>query len=104
MTRKDGIVSAAQAARMRAEVDTKRREIQEGLPHRYGHKWYWWQRAFNESPLLMRLMTCANQVGKSTTHIWDKVERATNIEKWPELWPAAMAKGLTPRSILVFLH
>ena len=34
----------------------------------------------------MRLMTCANQVGKSVGHIWDKIDRATNIERWPELW------------------
>lgn len=58
----------------------------EGLPHLYGHKWYLWQRQFFQNKNRFRMFTAANQVGKSVVHIWDKVDRATNIERWPDMW------------------
>lgn len=65
----------------------KQEEFREGLPFLYGHKWYFWQRQFYQSLAPMRLMTCANQVGKSSVHQWDKINRATNFELWEKLWP-----------------
>lgn len=47
------------------ELLEKRRELTEGLPFLYGHKWYEWQRSFFKSEAKMTLMTCANQVGKA---------------------------------------
>lgn len=89
-------LAKARIDRMRAEIDAKRRELQEGLPFLYGHKWYWWQRQFFESKNPMRLMTCGNQVGKSSVHQWDKINRATNPALWPELWPSQFALGQRP--------
>jgi hypothetical protein len=80
-------ISRAQAERMRAQIEAKRRELQDGLPHLYGHKWYWWQRKFFNCRNRMTLMTCANQVGKSTVHMWKKIHWATEPKIWPELWP-----------------
>lgn len=65
----------------------RQERFKEGLPFLYGHKWYAWQRQFFKSTSPMRLMTCANQVGKSVTHIWDKANRATNFKLWETLWP-----------------
>jgi hypothetical protein len=68
------------------QLAQRREELKEGLPHLYGHKWYFWQRAFINSRCNMRLFSAANQVGKSSVHQWDKIERATNIVLHKELW------------------
>ncbi len=71
----------------RKKLLEQRERYKAGLPFLYGHKWYFWQRQFFESRCAMRLMTVANQCGKSSVHQWDKINRATNFKLWEELWP-----------------
>lgn len=65
----------------------KREEFKDGLPFLYGHKWYSWQRQFYNSRCNMRLFSAGNQVGKSSVHQWDKINRATNLKMHEEFWP-----------------
>lgn len=74
-------------AEKRKTLILRQEEFKDGLPFLYGHKWYFWQRAFFESAVPMRLYSCANQVGKSVVHLWDKINRSTNLELWETLWP-----------------
>lgn len=69
------------------EYEARRERYRDGLPFLYGHKWYFWQRQFFNSPANMRLFSAANQVGKSSVHQWDKINRATNLELHEKLWP-----------------
>lgn len=71
----------------RRKLLDKQQRYRDGLPFLYGHKWYAWQRDFFKSRNPMRLMSCGNQVGKSSIHIWDKVNRATDLKLHEELWP-----------------
>ena len=73
--------------RKKAELEAKKRELKEGLPHLYGHKWYAWQRQFFESRNKMTLLTAANQIGKSTVQIWKMIHWCTAKSLWLELWP-----------------
>lgn len=65
----------------------KREEFKDGLPFLYGHKWYSWQRQFYNSRCNMRLFSAGNQLGKSSVHQWDKINRATNLKMHEEFWP-----------------
>ncbi len=69
-------------------------EDQDGLPHRYGRKWFKWQRDFFESTAKDYLLTAANQVGKSTIGASTAIEWCCNKKLWPKLWP-----GKIPRQI-----
>lgn len=68
------------------ELEERKKLIEENLPHKYGHKWYAWQRAFFNSTNKVNLLTAANQIGKSTVQIWKCIEWATNPALWPDLW------------------
>lgn len=62
--------------------------LKEGLPHLYGLKDYKWQRAYYDAKFnKKRLLCAANQIGKSTGQIKDRIDIATNKELWPKLWP-----------------
>lgn len=67
----------------------QQKAIKEGLPHRYLHKFYQWQRDFIDSRNRMCMLTAANQVGKSSVNIIKCIEWATNKELWPFLWHTA---------------
>lgn len=69
------------------QVAAKKKELVEGLPFLYGHKWYEWQRSFFQTTNRMALLTAANQIGKSTVLQWRHIHRNTCPKLWPELWP-----------------
>jgi hypothetical protein len=71
-------------------------ETQRSLPHLYGHKLYPWQREFRDSRDKIALLTCANQVGKSSINIKTIIAVATEPSLWAELWPEKCGNGETP--------
>jgi hypothetical protein len=63
--------------------------LKEGLPHLYGLKLYKWQEDYKKAKFKKKRLLCAaNQIGKSTGQIIDRIDIATNPEIWPKLWPA----------------
>jgi len=63
-------------------------KLKEGLPHLYGLKKYGWQKEYCEARVNPRRFLCAaNQIGKSTIQICDRIHVATSPELWPKLWP-----------------
>lgn len=62
-------------------------ELQQGLPHLYGWKWYPWARQFFESKNRYNLLVAGNQLSKSSTMIRKAIHWATEKSLWPELWP-----------------
>lgn len=64
----------------------KRLEMQDGLPHLYGQKFYKWQREFFESTNKNNFLVAANQCGKSAVNIRKCIHWATAVELWPKLW------------------
>jgi len=63
--------------------------LKEGLPHLYGLKNYKWQDDYQNARFnKKRLLCAANQIGKSTIQIKDRIHIATEPDLWPELWPA----------------
>lgn len=66
-------------------------ELQEGLPHLYGFKWYKWAREFFEEKNRDGMFLCAaNQISKSSTQIRKAIHWATEPTLWPELWPGLL--------------
>lgn len=61
-------------------------ELQEGLPHLHGYKWYKWARDFFESTNQLCFMSKANQISGSSTQIRKIIHWATCPELWPKLW------------------
>ena len=58
------------------------------LPHRHSFKRYTWQKEYEEAKFYPKRFICAaNQIGKSTVQICDRLEIAVSPELWPELWP-----------------
>jgi phage terminase large subunit-like protein len=80
----------------------KRRQLQEGLPYIYGHKYYRWQRDYMEARQRMQFITAANQVGKSTIQICKCLHWATAKNMWSELWPKITALGHKPNLFWYF--
>jgi hypothetical protein len=71
------------------ELLEKKLEIQKLLPHKYALPRYKWQKAYEEAKFIKKRLICAaNQIGKSTIQICDRIEIATNPELWSDLWPA----------------
>jgi len=63
--------------------------LKQGLPHKYGLPRYKWQKDYEEAKFNKKRLVCAaNQIGKSTIQICDRIEIATNPDIWPELWPS----------------
>lgn len=95
MTRR--VASPAAIAAQKEKISAAKKKLVEGLPHLYGFKWYAWARAFFESRNRMNLLCAANQISKSSTQIRKTIDWATNVRKWPELWPSR-----TPRVFWYF--
>lgn len=70
----------------RIQLLEKKLELQEGLPHLYGWRWYPWARKFFESTNSINLLVAANQISKSSTQIRKCIDWATNQKKWGKLW------------------
>lgn len=68
------------------ELLVEKRERMNGLPHRYGLKFYPWQREFFECFDKDLFLTAANQVGKSTILASTIIEWVGNKNLWPRLW------------------
>jgi phage terminase large subunit-like protein len=68
------------------KLHEKKLALVEGLPHRYGFKWYPWARKFYESTNKTNFLVAANQISKSSTQIRKCIEWSTNKELWPKLW------------------
>lgn len=62
------------------------KERRHNLPHLFGHKFYKWQREFRDSTNKLTLLTCANQVGKSSIQIRKFIHWATEPSVWDSLW------------------
>jgi len=80
------------------EQETARREL---LPHLYGLKMYKWARKYSDAKFCKaRYLCAANQIGKSSTQIRDRITIATTPSLWPKLWPAQykLNKDMTPFS------
>lgn len=66
--------------------------LKDGLPHLYGLNRYSWQKEYEEAKFYKKRLICAaNQIGKSTIQICDRLTIATTPELWPELWPGQFA-------------
>jgi hypothetical protein len=91
-TREQRILKAQELALLERQL-----EIKECLPHLYGLRWYTWQWNFFVSRHKVNLLTSANQVGKSSCQIRKAIDWATDVKKWPELWPHS-----TPRQFWYF--
>jgi len=64
-------------------------KMKDCLPHRYGFKRYQWQKDYEEAKFYKKRFLCAaNQIGKSTIQICDRIEIAVSPDLWPELWPS----------------
>jgi hypothetical protein len=67
-------------------IDDRRRQMEEGLPHLYGMKWYEWAWKFFSSANHMNLLCAANQISKSSTQIRKCIEWAGNKNLHAKLW------------------
>lgn len=80
-----------QTLRLKAEklrLMEEQLKMKEGLPHLYGLKNYPWQAEYKRNKTNPRRFICAaNQIGKSSCQIEDRVDVATRPELWPKLWP-----------------
>lgn len=84
-----GILSPQQIRQLKYQelrLQEQKLKLVEGLPHRYGWKWYHWARQFYESTNPTTLLCAANQISKSSTQIRKCIEWATNQDLWPRLW------------------
>ena len=62
--------------------------LKEGLPHIHGLKRYPWQQEYCDQKYNKKRLICAaNQIGKSTIQICDRIDIATSPDLWPKLWP-----------------
>lgn len=79
--------------------------LKEGLPHRYSLKRYTWQKEYEEAKFIKKRLICAaNQIGKSTVQICDRIEIGTQPELWPELWPAQFKTNPKTRPYSWYLY
>jgi phage terminase large subunit-like protein len=69
------------------ELEARRLEFKNGLPHLFGFPWYSWAKAFFDSINKMNLLVAANQISKSSTQIRKCIHWATETKLWPRLWP-----------------
>lgn len=83
------------AVNPRNELEVKRRlalelekkiQLQRGLPHLHGWKWYPWARKFFESTNHYNFLCAANQISKSSTQIRKAIHWATEPAIWTKLW------------------
>jgi hypothetical protein len=71
----------------RIELLERKIELQEGLPHIHGWKFYPWAREYFEARNKETFLCAANQISKSSTQIRKMIHWATATDLWPELWP-----------------
>lgn len=87
----------------KAEALEEQLKLKEGLPFKYGFKLYEWQKSYCDAKFpevnqtRRRFCTAANQIGKSSIQIIDRLEVATNPSLWPKLWPEKFS--IQPNSI-----
>jgi len=80
-------------------------KLKEGLPHRYGLKRYLWQKEYDEAKYIKKRLICAaNQIGKSTAQICDRIEIATDPDIWEDLWPSQFAVNPKTRPYSWYLY
>lgn len=87
--------------RRELEIMKMQLELQQGLPHIYGYKWYKWAREFYDSKNRENFLCAANQISKSSTQIRKAIDWATDPTKWQELWPSLMP-GQKPNQFWYF--
>lgn len=76
----------AQLKHQELKLHQEKLKIVQGLPHRFGWKWYGWARTFYESVNKVNLLCASNQSTKSSCQIRKCIEWATNKDLWPKLW------------------
>jgi hypothetical protein len=80
-------------------------KLKYGLPFLYGQKLYKWQEDYkNNRHNRVRLLCAANQIGKSTIQIKDRVDIATNPAEWRRLWPHLFRGGAEPKPSSWYLY
>lgn len=84
---KDVVSNVDPIAYQKSLVTQHIEEQKNGLPHKYGWKWYRWAREFYESRNKINLLTAGNQASKSSSQIRKNIEWACNKALWPKLWP-----------------
>lgn len=82
-------VTNLELAKERLQLMEAKIELQEGLPHLYGWKFYPWARKFFDSTNRMNLISAANQISKSSIMIRKVIHWATAKDLWPKLWRRA---------------
>jgi len=73
----------------KAKALEEKLRLKDGLPHLYGLPKYKWQDEYCKAKFTheKRFICAANQIGKSTIQIRDRIDVATNPKLWPILWP-----------------
>lgn len=71
----------------RIQLLERKIELQEGLPHIHGWKFYPWAREYFEAQNKETFLCAANQISKSSTQIRKMIHWATNQDLWPTIWP-----------------
>lgn len=64
------------------EALEKKREIEEGLPHKYKYGEYYWAKKYRESTARIKGVCAANQISKSSTQIRHIIDLATDPSQW----------------------
>jgi len=83
----------------------ERIRLKEGLPFKYGFKKYGWQKSYCDSKKSRhRLICAANQIGKSTIQICDRIDVATSPDLWPKLWPRQFKYGTAVKPFSWYLY
>lgn len=70
----------------RLKLLEQREKLKQGLPHKYGFKFYDWQLDYINSFEKMCLLCAANQIGKSVCNFIKMITWATEPSLWPKLW------------------
>lgn len=91
---------------MKLEKLERDRKEREGLPHlhAFGGRRYKWAREFSESRDKIRVLTAANQIGKSSENIRLCIDWATRPEIWAELWPQVVIEEKQKPSQFWYLY
>lgn len=71
---------------MELELEKRKRELEDCLPHIHGSKLYVWQRSYQDSVKRVNLICSANQIGKSSIAIRRVIRNATEPKLWGKIY------------------
>jgi hypothetical protein len=82
---KDTSIERVRIKQKKEALEEYRKKLQEGLPHLYGQKFFWWSRKFYESYHRLVFISASNQSSKSSTQIRRCINFATDPSTWAKL-------------------